>query len=388
MRIAYPTKWLLLSVGVGAFVAALDVALGPASNLGGLLLMCPLLAATRLNGGRTAVVGGSCVLLAVLVADHEGTLGRFDEVLLMIFLVVAAVHATSTARRHTTTHAYLAELAATAQPAILQPTYFRVGGLAVCARYRSAAPRAVIGGDLYAFAHTPNGLRLLLGDVHGENTGRSGDDADAGHVETGDALQLSATVIGHFRDCAFTHTDLADVVRETDRRLAEELGEQEFITAMVAEFAPGRLRLANCGHHPPLHLSLDGPPSLIHPAEPTAPIGRCPAPLVQQVKLAPGDRVLFYTDGIAEARDPQGVSFDPADLAPACGFPRLGDALDMVLLTLAQHTHNARDDDVALILVESATSPPRPRRGRGSGRLDLFSRFSRAGAPAPRHVKP
>ncbi|MFH9422015.1 PP2C family protein-serine/threonine phosphatase [Streptomyces sp. NPDC017529] len=339
---------LLLTAVASAAIAACDLALGPGASLAGLLMIGPLVAATRLEGACTAAVSFTALFLGLAVPWHERTLGRTDQLLALTVLAAAAAYATWASDRQAVLDSQLAGVAAAAQRAILRPTSFRVSGASVCARYRSAAPRAVIGGDLYAFADTPSGLRVLIGDVRGKGL---------------EAVRLSAAAIGHFRDCAYTRANLAEVVEETDRRLIDDLGPEDFITAVIAEISPGRLRLANCGHHPPLHLPAAGPPVLLTPAEPTTPIGLHPVPRVQEVELAPGDRLLLYTDGLAEARDPDGTMLDLAGLLPACSMPDLNDAIETVLATMCRHTHGAQDDDVALVLVELEPSLPRQHRG-------------------------
>ncbi|NGN69674.1 SpoIIE family protein phosphatase, partial [Streptomyces sp. A7024] len=103
----------------------------------------------------------------------------------------------------------------------------------------------------------------------------------------------------------------------------------------------------------PLHLPAGGgPPALLAPDEAATPFGLAPAPSVQQVKLAPGDRVLFYTDGLTEARNRSGTMLDLQSLHPACALPDLDDALDTVLSAVGRHTGRIRGDDIALVLIE------------------------------------
>lgn len=359
---------LLFTALAGAAVAAGDLALGPDVSLAGLLMIGPLVAATRLEGACTAAVSFAALLLGVAVAAHEHTVGRPGQLLSLTVLAAAAAYATWASDRQAALDSQLAGVAAAAQRAILRPTSFRVSGASVCARYRSAAPRAVIGGDLYAFADTPSGLRVLIGDVRGKGL---------------EAVRLSAAAIGHFRDCAYTRSNLAEVVEEADRRLIDDLGPEDFITAVIAEISPGRLRLVNCGHHPPLHLPAAGPPVLLTPAEPTTPIGLYPMPRVQEVELSPGDRLLLYTDGLAEARDPDGTMIDLAGLLPACSLPDLNDAIEAVLSTMCRHTHGAQDDDVALVLVELEPSLPRQHHARTPPAVTATSAERPGGAREP-----
>ena len=69
-----------------------------------------------------------------------------------------------------------------------------------------------------------------------------------------------------------------------------------------------------------------------------------------------GDRLVFYTDGLLEARDRAGRYFRLEDCADTLRQPDLQAAADGLLGRLLAHTGRKLDDDVALLLVE-ATSP-------------------------------
>ncbi|MFH8409934.1 PP2C family protein-serine/threonine phosphatase [Streptomyces sp. NPDC018019] len=341
MRAVRPAAWLWCIALVGTAVVTADAALGRDTCLIGLLMACPLLACTRLGGAATAGVSAGTLIAAVALAAAEDTLHFPDTAVRLLGLAAASVYAVWAARRHVRHEAQLEQVAVVAQRAILRPTCFMAEGVSVCARYRSAAPPAVIGGDLYAFVHVPGGLRLVIGDVRGKGL---------------EAVRLAAAAIGHFRDAACTRPGLAEVVAEMEARLAGDLGAEDFITAVVAEVFPGRVRLANCGHHPPLHVPGNGEPALLEPARSATPLGLGADANVHEVKLAPGDRLLFYTDGLAEARNAHGVMPDLARVAGLCATPRLEDAVETVLSALTDHTGGETHDDIALVLID-----PEPR---------------------------
>jgi serine phosphatase RsbU (regulator of sigma subunit) len=62
--------------------------------------------------------------------------------------------------------------------------------------------------------------------------------------------------------------------------------------------------------------------------------------------------MLFYTDGLVEARNRQGAFFPLAGAAAALSHGDLDQALDGLLQDLARHTGPRVRDDLALLLVE------------------------------------
>jgi serine phosphatase RsbU (regulator of sigma subunit) len=88
-----------------------------------------------------------------------------------------------------------------------------------------------------------------------------------------------------------------------------------FVTCLYAvlDLTTGRLRYANAGHNLPYAATADGVTEL-HARG--MPLGAMPGMRYEEneIYLAPGESVLFYSDGLVEAHDPRGEMF---------GFPRL-----------------------------------------------------------------
>ena len=78
---------------------------------------------------------------------------------------------------------------------------------------------------------------------------------------------------------------------------------------------------------------------------------------VVHVHGGPGDRLVFYTDGLLEARDRAGRYFRLEDCADTLRGPDLEAAADELLDRLVAHTGRRLDDDVAVLLFEAATPP-------------------------------
>ena len=100
--------------------------------------------------------------------------------------------------------------------------------------------------------------------------------------------------------------------------VAEQFGAERFVTGQLArfDFTSGRLSWVNAGHPHPLLLR-GGQPIEDLSCETSLPLGLGGVPAqVAELALEPGDAVLFLTDGVVEARSPDGEQF---------GRPRLAD---------------------------------------------------------------
>ncbi|MCM2580097.1 PP2C family protein-serine/threonine phosphatase [Streptomyces meridianus] len=339
-------RWLLGCLVLATVIAAVDIVSGARIVLTGLLVAGPLLACARIGPGRTAFVAGYTTALALGLGFLNTGYGEPDSIIRTLVVLVGGAFAVFIAWQRTVRERALSRVALVAQEAVLGRVPPEIGGVHVATRYRCATDEALIGGDLYCVANSAHGVRVLLGDVRGKGL---------------TATLTAAAAIGAFRDAAYTEPDLPCVVRRLDADLSEHLGPEDFVTAVLAEFTPGEVRLANCGHHPPALLGRRL--ELISPGEPSLPLGLGPAPVPQTVRLAPGDRMLFYTDGLAEARDPAGRMFPlEDDLRALLDLPSLESVLDDLLKRLDAHTRATTEDDVALVLCEPA--PP----GAGSQR--------------------
>lgn len=125
----------------------------------------------------------------------------------------------------------------------------------------------------------------------------------------------------------------ADALSRTNRILVEERRSARFITALAAtvEIGRGTVHLANAGHEPPLLVPADG--SAVRPLGDAGPLlGVFPRlDLVEStIELAPGDLVLFYTDGVTDAQGPDGDRFGDDRLLEVVESARGGTAQAMI----------------------------------------------------------
>ena len=128
------------------------------------------------------------------------------------------------------------------------------------------------------------------------------------------------------------------------------------MTALFAEFDPrGWLELVTCGHPPPLRLNAGGGLQVLTPSSYATPLGLHPGMKTSTFSLGEGDRLVFYTDGLLEARDRAGRYFRLEDCADTLRGPDLEAAADELLDRLVAHTGRRLDDDVAILLFEAAS---------------------------------
>ncbi len=196
------------------------------------------------------------------------------------------------------------EVAGKIQAALLPRGAPHLPGCSVAAL---SVPARVVGGDFYDYMQLPDGrTAFLVADVAGKGV-------SAGLVMT--AVRSAArsvfsyTVSPHEALVALNEQMLRDFERKT------------FVTllAMVLDRTGRRLCIANGGHPPVLRVrGATGENELLSMRG--AAIGVLPGAQFRsvleeiEIELAPGDLILGYSDGVNEARDPQGELFGEARL--------------------------------------------------------------------------
>lgn len=313
------------------------------AQLIGVFGVSAIVAGMLTSATRTAAVGVLALVCAMFAGVWHGTVGSLDwfvRCLMCVLLSVVAVQSAALrARRESRLHR-MTVIAETAQRAVLRAMPTGIGSVGLAARYVSATAEALVGGDLYEVAATPYGVRVIVGDVRGKGL---------------EAVQTAASVLGAFRASAFTEPDVARLARAIDETLRWLVDDEEFVTAIVGEFDGYRVRLANCGHHPPLLIDGDGVVT-VDTGEPTVPLGMGSDPIVSDHSWPAGARMLFYTDGLVEARDRRGEFFPLDEHAPDLGEGSVEAALDRLIDQLLDFSGHRTNDDLALVLAESELS--------------------------------
>jgi serine phosphatase RsbU (regulator of sigma subunit) len=146
----------------------------------------------------------------------------------------------------------------------------------------------VVGGDFLGTATAGEAVWFVIGDVAGH-----GLEAAVTALRLKD-LVLSAVLAG---------SRLADALALGNALLLADPSGEALATVFVASYRDGVLRYANAGHLPG-HLVSGGTGGADQSLSPTGPLlGLVQHPVIveREVALAPGFRVVVYTDGLLEA---------------------------------------------------------------------------------------
>jgi hypothetical protein len=311
-----------------------------------LLSVAPLIVATVADERRTAIFAGAAVALTIAAGWWEDSTTDaiyWTRVAVVCVVSVMAVVVAGMRRRREERLARMTALAQATQLALLPPLPPQMTGITIAARYRSATREASVGGDLYEVIPTRRGIRVIIGDVRGNGL---------------DAIRLAGQVLSAFRRSMVASPAMEQVAREVGQAIGPYLGEEDFVTAALAQIAPtGTLTIVNCGHHPPL-LRQGGDLRPLTDGKPGLPLGLADDYTAFTASWSPGDRLLLYTDGLVESRDADGGFLPEDQIATALAEPGCDQALDTLMTAVHRHTGGRADDDMALLLLEHSAPPP------------------------------
>ena len=205
----------------------------------------------------------------------------------------------------------------------------------------SYAAARVIGGDYYDFFNYRDGRQgFVIADVSGK--------AVSGALYM---ARLSVQV----RAMARHLPGPVELLTGLNRKLYQELEPGMFVTMLAAAIEPesGTLSFANAGHPLPLMRMVDS--SIVEIGEPGAlPLGAMGDTVFGEIQatIAPGGCVLFYTDGLDEAHNPQKELFgkDRVIKTMIDGGNNAQAILDSLLAELARFTSGEpQSDDLTLL---------------------------------------
>jgi sigma-B regulation protein RsbU (phosphoserine phosphatase) len=222
------------------------------------------------------------------------------------------------------------------QQALLPRYSPQLEDLRIEAQCVSAGP---VSGDWYDYVPLGDGRwAIVLADVSGKGM---------------PAALLMATTRAIVRSLAKTFSSPSDVLCALNRALVEDFPPEKFVTMLFAVLDPRSrtLRFANAGHPQPLFN--DGNTTMFLNSEAGLPLGIRECEFTETtIQLSDKFKLLFYTDGITEARDCAGEEFGTARLVQSFNADQL--SVDSILEEICFFAGDcAASDDATAILLSS-----------------------------------
>lgn len=206
-------------------------------------------------------------------------------------------------------------------------------------------PAYQLGGDAVDYAVDGDLVHLALFDAMGHDT-------SAGLTAN---LAMAAC-----RNSRRQGADLVEAGGIIGTTLLEQFGDARYVTAVLAELETrtGVFRWVNHGHHVPVVIR-GGRWTRELRCSPAPPLGIDPSlpATVCRTRLQPGDRLVLYTDGIVEARSPQGEEFgldrfvDTLVRHHAAGLP-VPETLRRLIRGVLDYRSGRLQDDATLLILE------------------------------------
>ncbi len=229
------------------------------------------------------------------------------------------------------------------QQTLLPKTLPELPGYDVAAYYQ---PAREVGGDFYDFLELEDGqLGLVVGDV-----------TDKGVP----AALVMATTRTMLRASAQRLFSPGEVLRRANDALVTDIPPNMFITCLYAilDVESGRLVYANAGHDLPYRRRAGRSEGADELRATGMPLGLMPGMGYEEkeIVLERGESVLFYSDGLVEAHDPQREMFGFPRLQGLVGTHRSGGSslIGFLLSELSRFTGEdwEQEDDITLVTLE------------------------------------
>ena len=211
-------------------------------------------------------------------------------------------------------------------------------------------PAREVGGDFYDFHFLSEGrLGLVVGDATGKGV-------PAALVMTGVCAFLGGVAT------ASGSSSPGEVLAQVNEALLARIAPNMFVTCFYAILDPesGSLTYANAGHSLPCCRRQDAATDL---SARGMPLGLMPKMSYEEKEtiLGPGEGVLFYTDGLIEAHNPQGEMFGTPRLRKLLSHHLMGEA--DLSATLLEELYSfvgegwEQEDDITLLTLGRSAPP-------------------------------
>ncbi len=216
------------------------------------------------------------------------------------------------------------------------PENFNVAGVSI--------PAHDVGGDYYDAFELNGKLFITVADISGKGI---------------PAAIIMSSFRSYLKGIVRSSKNLEELSNSLNHLISSDISEDRFVTAVIGIFDPKSqtFEYVNAGHDPVIHIS-KGKSSFLESNG--IPFGIMDTPgmyKTEKINVKPGDMLIVYTDGIAEARnlDKEEYGLDRliefvkkfSDLPPH-------DMLEMLIENVANFSHGAEQHDDITALIAKA----------------------------------
>lgn len=205
-------------------------------------------------------------------------------------------------------------------------------------------PAGNIAGDTFDFSLGRDTLHLSMTDAMGHSV---------------QAAMLASVLVGALRNARRARAELAEQAHRASVSLAEHFHHGEYVTGQLVrvDLETQTAQIVNAGHPLPLRVR-DGEVSTIK-LKPDLPFGLGDGRYqVQPLELAPGDRLVFLTDGLLE-RNASNFDIETLVAEGAQLHPR--EAVQHLIKAVLRGTEGQLKDDATVMCLDWHGGPPRSR---------------------------
>lgn len=200
------------------------------------------------------------------------------------------------------------------QQSLVRERFRDFGGAQVSLMLR---PSGHVGGDLVGFfAVDSDNIAIFSIDVSGHGVASALLTARLAAYLSGGSRDHNLA-LGRHGDGAFFVLPPSDVARRMNRLMLEEMETEHYFTMLFAHIniAQGRIAMVQCGHPHPAVQRADG--TVEFHGTGGLPVGLFAEASWRdhEMQLCPGDRLLFYSDGITECTNESGAVLGESGLA-------------------------------------------------------------------------
>lgn len=234
--------------------------------------------------------------------------------------------------------------AAEVQQALLPPRIARISGAVLAG---NVLPTYEVGGDWFDYVENRDGTWLGIGDAVGNGA---------------TAAAMGAIALGAFRAARRSGDDLPATLRSMHETITEVGGADQTVAVTIARWhgASATLTWINCGNPRPMRITAAGGIEALGSEGP--PLG-APNPQttqVDQTRVAPGERIVFASDGVIERGTSEGRRFGAEGILEAAGHAPPTSASGTVTAiedAVRSASPEPLEDDATLIVLAPLETP-------------------------------